>query len=1324
MNRRACIITTLLAIICMSGCENESNDFGFSINADPSRTHAPGNIAFELVRDDGGDIRKCRGDWNFGDGVTLGGTHEATHTYQTAGVYTVSVELSCDNQKGQSTTVVEVYDTVDLTIGAIEARPLDVSTDGSLSVSLQISNEAPSALQVPTNVDLYLTPTQSPTAYLEPGAFRIYRHPVASLGAAGTESAIQKADLSIPMTSGISTGKYFVVAAINPDHAIGESTYDNNAAVSYQSITVRNQSTDGADFEPTAFTVSPETTSVLTSLGAQFKFNNLGSTTAETFHYEIWIGAKDNATNMEGAYKVHESTITGALAGNEKTIQDVLVSVTPAISEPGIYYLWLILDSANEIVERNENNNQMRSANPIRVTNEPVLDADISIQTVDFTPTTTTPGGTFTAKIGLLNQGSQRTGSFICSLFLSEDMSLDISRDHIVGTINVSDLLANGSREVTGIAEADVGIKPGEYWLYAFCDSSGIVSEGNEDNNIFRSEEQLIVAQTANIDLLFGPIALESGSAHNNGEPLQITAPLCNQGSTAAGPFKVSVSRTNLCDGEVKEFTRFDMDGIEANHCETLHVNEPLYCDFWCPSYQLSFTADATDLILERNKRNNTSQLAETINLAGDDCVCSADRFETNNSTATARTVKSVDDDLTLCRGDIDVFFPDITDGQSFLAFVDHDASLSPLKLELLRGAEVVQTYFGGDHLYIQEINVYNTNEAPIYLRVSGLHDSDANRYHLKLESFERVEGVDLAVDNLIIESGALSASEAKEVTLDIHNLGSQNAESFTIGYYISQTSEIDESAWRISRQTIAGLNGNTTTSQSISLILPTDMAGGAYHLIARVDDGSEIDDVRPQNNTIRSPEWIFARSCWDVLDPNESLETAHEITFSDNAFSHDNLTVCQTNPDFYAFDVQSGSSVDISVTNKGTGDYDLFLYDSDGNEIASARTTAVTETIHKDIIMGDQRLVLEVRLLDNIYNARETNYALSVKTGKAPSWLNCNDAFEPNDFLSRAYDLRSAAQSGKEAAICPSGDVDYYQIELTEGDRLQIGFSADSAVLRAALYNFEYKFISMLTNLSKQSFDYTATEAGTYYVRVFTNAQDASQLNYSILWLGVKGTDAAVSNLNILSDHLYAGQNVALSYEIHNQGTSDSTGYVEIVLTTPTSTQVLKRSDYTIQTGESQTVHDKVTIPQNINGNAEFLVRITDADDVEPNNNEISVSVEIAQSCLNDANEPDDNILISKMLSSSISGMICQNDEDWFRITPSQAVSVALEYIFTNGDLVLSLFDDAGNHLKSSDTATGTESIDVPEAGTYYLRVRGATSSDTNSYTISIQSE
>ncbi len=1322
MRKRSSIFGAVLALSIASGCDSDSNDFTFSINADPSRTHAPGNITFELVRDDGSDVRICRGDWDFGDGVTLGGTYEATHTYKTAGHYKVSVSLRCDDQSSHSATNVDVYDTVDLSVGALEARPLDVSTDGNLSVSFQVSNEVATPLQVPTVVEVYLAPTQSATAYLEPGAFRIYRNTLSSLGGAGDENGIQMFELDIPMTSSVSTGKYYVVAVVNPDQKVGELSYENNASVGYQSITVRNQATDGADFEPTVFVVSPDSTSVLTSLSAQFKFLNLGSTTAENFHYEIWIGAQNNATDMEGAYKIHESTISGAISGSEKIIQDVLVSVTPAISEPGLYYLWLILDSANEIVERNETNNTIRSSNPIRVTNEVVLDADISIQTVEFTPSSATAGGTFTSRIGLLNQGSQRTGSFICTVFLSEDMSLDINKDHIVGTINVNDLQPNASREVTGTVEVDVGIKAGNYWVYAFCDSSGIVSEANEDNNIFRSDSQIVVSQTADVDLLFGQIKLEADSAKKDGESLHFTAPLCNQGTTAAGPFMVAVSRTNLCDGSKTDLSRISMDGLEPDSCQTLTIQEPFFCDFWCPSYQITLTADVAQQIIERNRSNNTSQLAETVWLTGDDCICAPDKYETNNSTPTARTVTSVDDDLTLCRADVDVFKPDVKQGQSFSAMLSHDSAHSPLKLELLRGAEVVQTNAGGDHLYIQQISLQDIDEFPVYLRVSGLNDISANRYHLNLNVFEQTSGIDLVADNLVIDTGTLSASEAKQVSFDIYNLGSQNAGAFSIGYYISQTAEIDDTAWRIASQSLSGLNAGTSTNQSISLILPSDMAGGAYHLIVRLDDTSSLEDVRPDNNTLRSSEWIFARSCWDVLDPNDSMDAAHEISLAEGAFNHDNLAVCQTNPDFYTFDVSSGSSLDIAVTNTGTGDFDLFLYDVDGNEIASARTTALTETIHKDIIMGDQRLILEVRLLNNLYNTQETGYSMSIQTGDAPSWLNCNDTFEPNDFLSRAYSLRDAARSGSMASICPVGDIDYYQIDMAEGDRLQIGFVTDSPILRAALYNPEYRFISMLTNLSKQTIDYTATVAGLHYLRIFTNAQDASQLNYQLVWLGRDGSDVAVANLDITSQNIHAGQNIALSFNLYNQGTQPSSGTVDIELVTASSVSTLKHIDYSLEIDEIKTLYDKVSLPSNVSGDATLIVRVTDANDIDLSNNETSTTIKIAQSCLNDTNEPNDNILLATTLSSSISASICPSDEDWYKLEATAESHVSLEYIYTNGDLVLSLYDNTGKHLATSDTATGTETVNISAAGTYYLRVRGATSFDENSYTISME--
>ena len=1318
MKKRVCIISAILAVL--GGCSGESDDFAFEIHADPSRTHAPGGIRFDLVRDDGNDVRVCRGDWDFGDGVTMGGTYEAAHTYTEPGNYTVTVDLKCDDKKSHATTNVQIFDTVDLAVGALDARPLDVSTDGNLSVALQVSNEAEGALQVPTNIDFFLVSTKSPDAYREPGTTRIYRYQLPSIGAAGTSEGTKKLELDIPMTRTISTGQYYVAAVINPDQIVGESSYENNAVVSNQSITVRNQTTDGADFEPVQFNVSPDKTSVLTAISAQFRFVNNGSTTAETFRYEIWIGAKDSATDFDSATKIHDATIEGAIAGEEKTIQDVLVSVTPSIQEAGLYYFWLVLDSADQIVERDESNNRIRSANPIQVTNETILDADISVQTVDFTPSTTSPGGTFTAKIGLLNQGAQRTGSFICTLFLSEDMSLDINSDHIVGTINVNDLLANASREVSGIVEVDAGVKPGNYWLYAFCDSSGIVSEADEANNIYRSEKQIVVAADADVDLLFGKRTLESDSAKNNGENLRIAADVCNNGTTAAGPFSVGVTRTNLCDGTASEFARFNLDGIDAGKCQTVHIDEPFTCDFWCPSYQFSFTADVNQVITERDKRNNTAQLAETVMIAGDDCVCAADPYETNNATVSARAVTSVDDDLTLCRGDVDVFRLSVNDGQSFTASISHDNARSPLKMELLRGADTVATAHGSDSLYIQQMRLKDTGESPAYIRISGLGDGDANRYHLRIATFDATDGIDLAIDNLAIEGGALSASDAKTVTSTIHNLGSQNAPEFTIGYYISQTSEIDDTAWRIAQQTVTGLNAGVETSQSVSLLLPADMAGGAYHLIARIDDDERVNDVRRENNIVRSDKWVFSRTCWDVLDPNDSFETARVISFTDNVYKHEHLTVCQDNPDFYAFDVESGSSLDISVTNTGLGDFDLFLYDANYNEIASARTTAVTETIHKDIILGNQRLYLEVRLLDNIYNTAETGYDMTIQTGSAPSWLNCSDTFEPNDFFSSAYDLQKAALSGEQSSICPVGDLDYYKIMLVEGQRLQIGVTTDSSILRAALYNPDEKFVGMLTNLTQQTIDYTAVEEGVYYLRIFTNAQDASGINYTLKWLADDGPDVAVSNLLVGTDSVYAGQNLTIQYEIYNYGNEDAHTNVETYIVASGNSVLLKKEEIDLGAGENRSDKYKVTIPSSVFGNAKIIVRTTTDNDINPENNQADANIEIKRACSNDIHEPNDNPLVATKLENSITGYICPGDEDWFVIDASADDIVKLEYNDSEVDFVLYLYDSVGNLVDISDSI-GSETLTIPADGTYYIKVQGTSSDDTGEYVIGL---
>ena len=1324
--RKKRFLLLYFALLGCFGCESESEDVWFSVDADPVRTHAPGDIHFELTRDDGNPVNVCTGNWDFGDGITLGGDYEATHRYRDAGRYTVKVDLNCSGKKGSASTEVEVYGMVDLTVSSVDARPLDLSSDSSLDVSFQVANLAKEALRVPAYIDIYLSSTASENAYKEAGAALIYRYTLPNMPAASEENSVQKVELSIPLDASIRTGSYYVSVVVNADGRLGEANYDNNAAYFAQGITIRNQATDGADLTPIRLQVSPATTSRLTAATAQFEILNQGSTTGDTFQYEIWIGAKDNATDMTGAVKIHESSIDGAMSGVEQPIKNVMLSVTPAISEPGLYYFWVVLDTTDVVTERDESNNVVRSLAPIQVTDEVTIDADITVEKVAFAPSTSTPGGTFSATVDLYNQGSQPTGAFICTVYLSKDMSLDVDDDPVVGSINVDDLPALGSRQMTAIMETDTGVATGNYWVYAFCDSSGIVPEANEDNNIQKSEAQLVVASESNVDLVLGIPQLESKSSLKDGEKVMASVMLCNKGTSGAGPSYVSVTRTNLCNNTQSEFVRKLIDGLEAGECKSVNINEPLVCDFWCPNYRLSFTADATMIVDETREDNNTVVLTKTLDMSGDDCVCASDAYELNGSLALSSTIRNIDDDLTLCSNTNDYFDLDIAKGENYEIVLTHDESRAPLMLELYRGPDPVASYSGGNTLYLSDIQVDQSDERPIFFRVASArgYALDANRYHLKTQVYGTSQGIDIAAANLVVPDGMLDASDNKIVSVDVANLGTKASKDFFIGYYLSQTSEIDDTAWRIARQSVTALAAGERTTKTISIKLPADTPGGIYHLIARADDDGTNTDARPSNNIARTTAWHFDRSCWDVLDPNESSQNARKIELVDGIYHKDELAVCQTNPDYYAFDVKNNTTLDIAVSSTTPGDFDIVLYDANMNEIVASRSGSTSETIHRDLIVGDQMLYLYVFMPENIYNASEMAYSLDIKTGEAPAWSHCDATFEPNDFASSAYDLKEAATSGREAVICPNTDNDYYAISMVEGDRLQIGFETESSGLRAALYRGdEMVFLGMLTNLKTQTFDYTALEEDTYYLRVFTNVSDASSMAYRLKWLGteVGSCDLAVASLAYAPQNPYAGGMLTVDFDVKNIGADAADYEAEITLAASSKSTVLGKVTGNLASSATEHVRQKYAIPPQVQGNATLSVMVTASGDVALANNKTTQSLKISAACQNDTSEPNDNILKATPLDASMSGAICLADEDWFSLTVAKDSKVTLAFAHAQGDLDLYAFDADGNCVAQSVTAEDTETLDLTP-GSYYLLVRGADNAAVNTYTISVE--
>ena len=1319
MNRKFIPLIALAAAIC--SCSSDSSDFGFSVYAEPNQIHAPATVSFSVIRDDGKSVDSCEGQWDFKDGVKLQGATEVTHEYTKPGKYKVSATLACEDGKSSDQIEIEVFDTVDLAVYSLDARPLDVSTDGNVNISFQVSNESETALQVSTYIDVYLTTSSELSGYREAGASRIYRYTLASLPASGSDGAVQKLEFEIPMSSSIRTGTYYLSVVVNPEHNVGELSEDNNVVVSNQALTVRNQLTDGADFVPVGFQVSPEKTSVLSSASAQLVVLNQGSTTAEDFQYEIWMGTKNNGTDMTGAVKLHEGTINGGISGVEQQLKDIMFSVTPAVSEEGLYYFWVKLDSTDKIVERDEDNNILRSEGPVQVAEASMLDADIMVNSVEFKPSSSSPGGAFTTMMSLYNQGSQPTGAFICTVFLSDDMALDVDKDHVIGAANISNLLPQATRDISLVVETDTGVSQGKYWVFVFCDSSGVVTEANEDNNIHRAEEQITITGNSNVDLVFGPVTPGDNVAGRDGDNLNVSAVICNKGTTAAGPFQISVVARNICDETERELSRISMDGLEADGCESLFIQDPISCDFWCPSYNIIVNADVTRVITEKTENNNSAELPEIITLQGDNCICASDKYEPNNTVDNIKHVKKVSDDLNLCVKDVDLFELDLAEGESFEAHLNHDSSVSQLTMELLKGTQVVNVRNTGDDLFLSGMIMTDVESEPVSIRIKGENAKSANRYHLDIDTYSRSNGIDLGVSNVILSEGKLSTSIPSEVTSLLVNNGSENVSGFYVEYYISQTPVFDESAYRISRQQVSGLAAGSTKSQTAYLVMPEDVGGGTWYLIVRIDP-AEMNDIRLSNNIARSSGWFFDRVCWDSLDPNDTFEMPRKLAFS-GKFTQTDLKVCQDNPDFYAFDLEDGSALDISVTGLTSGDFDLYLYDAYGNVIDSARTTSVTEKIHRNVVVGDQTVILEVRLLDNIYNATEISYEMTINVSDAPAYLLCNSIFEPNDFMSSAYPLRDAAFSGQTTAICPSDDEDYYSIPLVEGQRLQIGFDTQSSILRAALYSSDHSFLGMLTNLVTQTFDYMATQDDTYYLRIFSNASDPKSLDYTIRWLGSVDNDISVNSLDLSSAKLYAGQSLIVSFILDNQGTSPVEAAYRMVLENTYGQTVLSTGNRSLAAGKHETIMEKVTIPSNISGSARVVVNVQADGDSVPDNNTASKSITILPACTNDTNEPNNNILQATDLSGSLNGVICPGDEDWYKVTMDVSSVVTLSFTHANGDLRLTAYRDDGSWLSESDTASDIETLTL-DAGTWYLRVMGATSEVTNSFRIEVNGE
>ncbi|MDA3929897.1 MAG: C10 family peptidase [Prolixibacteraceae bacterium] len=183
--------------------------------------------------------------------------------------------------------------------------------------------------------------------------------------------------------------------------------------------------------------------------------------------------------NDDEEYLLDEFVLTDFLE-NGTTFSSGTLSVNLSAVLEGNYYLYVVVDAYEEIIETDKENNLDKDEWPVIV--EPMLLPDLIVENVNWW---SAEDGELTYSFDLSNIGAgdiNRDITCYVELYSAEDESDDyeLAGEYLI----VTNSLAAGETVSTDILTADISSIPsGSYYLAIYVDDLDFLAESNEDNN-------------------------------------------------------------------------------------------------------------------------------------------------------------------------------------------------------------------------------------------------------------------------------------------------------------------------------------------------------------------------------------------------------------------------------------------------------------------------------------------------------------------------------------------------------------------------------------------------------------------------------------------------------------------------------------------------------------------------------------------------------------------------------------------------------------------------------------------------------------------------
>ena len=255
--------------------------------------------------------------------------------------------------------------------------------------------------------------------------------------------------------------------------------------------------------------------------------DNLGLAATGSFDVKYYLSSDQEITASDTLLTtVTRNTI--AISGNQTWSQSLTL---PRNIAAGDYFIGMVLDRANKIVETDETNNLGIALLTI-VPGTPKPDL---IATGLLTPESSAAGTTFTVDASIDNLGTAASGLFDVKFYLSADDTISPD-DLVLTTVTRSTLAAGGSQAWTQSLSLPKTVTEGDYWIGMSVDPASKIAESDETNNRI-TQGAIPISGPPRPDLAASNLEIPARGAA--GGTALVIANVDNLGLVASGTFDV-----------------------------------------------------------------------------------------------------------------------------------------------------------------------------------------------------------------------------------------------------------------------------------------------------------------------------------------------------------------------------------------------------------------------------------------------------------------------------------------------------------------------------------------------------------------------------------------------------------------------------------------------------------------------------------------------------------------------------------------------------------------------------------------------------------------